>query len=382
MIWSLGYSAASPDGQPSFDGGATRHKGGQNLSRFSNKEFDSIYDQIRVIPTVPSVNICSLKANACCRVCAISVSRASDTHRPRLAVGQGYRRPPYWLLVAVRRYHVGGAGESDSVSRRDFLRASGAVGAFAALPKSVIASPQMAEGFSLGVPDRGDRFRSGTNLRPLFTNHLPQHIRRLADVRLSRAAGQAETERHEAHAGSFGRFSDLHVPAQTKHFLCRRRCIQRRAARAHCRRLRVLVQAAFSIRAGRVLRTPLWSRGNRRHRRSEKGALKTGRFDYDRPIEGLRALDRYTFQLLLGKPNPRFIYQLADSAFLERSRARWLRCTAIRSWRIRSAQVRSSSAIGGARHASCWTAIQLIETSSTTPSRPPTIPVHRRSSQH
>jgi ABC-type transport system substrate-binding protein len=47
-----------------------------------------------------------------------------------------------------------------------------------------------------------------------------------------------------------------------------------------------------------------------------KVALKTGRFDYDRTIEGLRALDRQTFQLVLGKPNPRFIYLLADSAFL------------------------------------------------------------------
>ena len=43
-------------------------------------------------------------------------------------------------------------------------------------------------------------------------------------------------------------------------------------------------------------------------------ALKSGRFEYDRPIEGLRALDRYTFQLALEKPDPRFIYQFADGA--------------------------------------------------------------------
>ena len=40
-------------------------------------------------------------------------------------------------------------------------------------------------------------------------------------------------------------------------------------------------------------------------------ALKTGRFDYDREIEGLRALDRYTIQFKLAEPRPRFIYTLA-----------------------------------------------------------------------
>ncbi len=34
-------------------------------------------------------------------------------------------------------------------------------------------------------------------------------------------------------------------------------------------------------------------------------------FDYDRPVEGLRALDRYTLQFRLESPRPRFIYNLA-----------------------------------------------------------------------
>jgi ABC-type transport system substrate-binding protein len=40
-------------------------------------------------------------------------------------------------------------------------------------------------------------------------------------------------------------------------------------------------------------------------------AQKTGRFDYDREVEGLRALDRYTVQFRLKEPRPRFIYTLA-----------------------------------------------------------------------
>lgn len=39
-------------------------------------------------------------------------------------------------------------------------------------------------------------------------------------------------------------------------------------------------------------------------------------FDYDREVEGLKVLDRYTFQLKLGVADPRFIYQFADAGFL------------------------------------------------------------------
>jgi len=41
-------------------------------------------------------------------------------------------------------------------------------------------------------------------------------------------------------------------------------------------------------------------------------ARKANRFDYDAPIEGLKALDRYTFQIRLTKPYYVFIYNLAD----------------------------------------------------------------------
>ena len=37
-------------------------------------------------------------------------------------------------------------------------------------------------------------------------------------------------------------------------------------------------------------------------------------FDYDTPIEGLRALDRYTLQFKLAEPNPRFTDELSDPA--------------------------------------------------------------------
>ena len=40
-------------------------------------------------------------------------------------------------------------------------------------------------------------------------------------------------------------------------------------------------------------------------------ALKTGRFDYDRPVEGLRALDRYTLRVRLRESRPRHLYTWA-----------------------------------------------------------------------
>ncbi len=44
-----------------------------------------------------------------------------------------------------------------------------------------------------------------------------------------------------------------------------------------------------------------------------KMALDTGRFDYDAQIEGIRALDRYTFQVKLAQPSPRFHENFADA---------------------------------------------------------------------
>jgi ABC-type transport system substrate-binding protein len=41
-----------------------------------------------------------------------------------------------------------------------------------------------------------------------------------------------------------------------------------------------------------------------------------GRFDYDRPLPGLRALDSHTLQITVDKPRPRLIYTLADGSVL------------------------------------------------------------------
>ena len=98
MIWNLGYSAAAPDGQPSFDSGATSHKGGQNLSRFSDKKFDSIYERIRTIPDGPEREQLFFEGK---RVLAAYAPYRYHVHRILTDLVwpwvEGFRRPPYWL---------------------------------------------------------------------------------------------------------------------------------------------------------------------------------------------------------------------------------------------------------------------------------------------
>jgi ABC-type transport system substrate-binding protein len=49
-------------------------------------------------------------------------------------------------------------------------------------------------------------------------------------------------------------------------------------------------------------------------------ALKTKTFDHDTPIEGLRVLDRYTFEVRLAEPRPRHVYEWASSYLIAMAR--------------------------------------------------------------
>jgi ABC-type transport system substrate-binding protein len=98
MVWGVGQSAAAPDGQPSFDMGATIHKGGQNLARFSNKEFDRLYERMQVIPDGPERERLFFEGK---RMLAAYAPYRTGVHRIYTDLAWpwliGYRRPPYWL---------------------------------------------------------------------------------------------------------------------------------------------------------------------------------------------------------------------------------------------------------------------------------------------
>jgi len=47
-----------------------------------------------------------------------------------------------------------------------------------------------------------------------------------------------------------------------------------------------------------------------------KAALAGGKFDYDREVEGLKAIDRYTYRVTFVEPYPNFMYSLASNCNL------------------------------------------------------------------
>jgi ABC-type transport system substrate-binding protein len=98
MVWSLGYSSAAPDGQPSLDRGASVHVGGQNLSRFRNAGFDKLYMAMRSLPDGPERETLMTEAK---RLLIAYAPYKFHVHRVLTDLAQpwlhGYRRPPYWL---------------------------------------------------------------------------------------------------------------------------------------------------------------------------------------------------------------------------------------------------------------------------------------------
>src|SRR5207253_10658106 len=63
-------------------------------------------------------------------------------------------------------------------------------------------------------------------------------------------------------------------------------------------------------------KSPTWSTIETAHvvglAEMRKQASGGAKFDYEREIEGIRTLDRYTFQVKLEQPSPRFVENLAD----------------------------------------------------------------------
>ncbi len=97
MMWGVGLSAASPDGQGVFGRGYSPDIGGQNLARFKRAEFDRVYEQMKKIPDGPERLALFREANKMMIAWApykFHVHRIiSDLMQPWV---HGYRRPPFW----------------------------------------------------------------------------------------------------------------------------------------------------------------------------------------------------------------------------------------------------------------------------------------------
>jgi ABC-type transport system substrate-binding protein len=97
MMWGVGLSASSPDGQGVFGRGYSPDIGGQNLARFKMPEFDRIYEQMKRMPDGPE------RLELFTRLSRIMIAYApykfhvhriyTDLMHPWLT---GYRRPVFW----------------------------------------------------------------------------------------------------------------------------------------------------------------------------------------------------------------------------------------------------------------------------------------------
>jgi ABC-type transport system substrate-binding protein len=98
MVWRVGSSAASPDGQSALDRLASAHVGGQNLARFRNEQLDAIYNEMRRMPDGPERLALFTEAK---RIAVAYAPYKSSVHRIITDLMQpwvyGYRRAPYWL---------------------------------------------------------------------------------------------------------------------------------------------------------------------------------------------------------------------------------------------------------------------------------------------
>jgi ABC-type transport system substrate-binding protein len=97
MMWQVGSSAGSPDGQPALERSYGPAKGGANLARFELPAFDRIYERMKALPDGPERQALFAQANNLLVAYApykVIVHRiVTDLVQPWLA---GYRRPLFW----------------------------------------------------------------------------------------------------------------------------------------------------------------------------------------------------------------------------------------------------------------------------------------------
>jgi ABC-type transport system substrate-binding protein len=97
QVWSLGSSAASPDGQGSFQRLHGPQAGVQKLARFKLKAFDEIYDRMSQMPDGPErlelFRQAKMLAVAYAPYKAIAHRISNDMWHPWVS---GFRRPVFW----------------------------------------------------------------------------------------------------------------------------------------------------------------------------------------------------------------------------------------------------------------------------------------------
>ena len=310
MAWNLGYSAASPDGRLALDIMATTHKGGQNLARFENKEFDRIYNLIRTMPNSPERERLFYRSQAhhqCVR--AVQVPRAPHPHRPGVAMG--HRIPASTILarlVGLRRHRC------RSASQGNWLMATRAAVVFC-LALAMFGAPGHAQQpkvlrYAFPIAETGF---DPAQVTDLYSRTVTPHIFD-ALYRYDHLARPFKIKPNTA----------VEMPKVSDDFrvwtIKLRPGIYFQDDPAFKGQKRELTANDYVYSFKRYF-DPRWKSPNY-PRLSEEGisgmaalrdmALKSKMpFDYDREVDGIRALDRYTLQFKLDEPRPRFLHLLA-----------------------------------------------------------------------
>jgi ABC-type transport system substrate-binding protein len=97
MLWGVGSSSASPDGQGVFQRYHGKQVGGQNLARFRLAEFDAIYERMETLPDGPERMALFDQAK---KLAVAFMPYKSHVHRVITDLSHpwvvGYRRPLFW----------------------------------------------------------------------------------------------------------------------------------------------------------------------------------------------------------------------------------------------------------------------------------------------
>jgi ABC-type transport system substrate-binding protein len=98
MMWRVGSSAGSPDGQGALESGYSASVGKGNMARFQLPAFDKVYDRITALPDGPERLAAFREAN---RLMLAYAPYRFHVHRLITDLAQpqviGYRRAPFWL---------------------------------------------------------------------------------------------------------------------------------------------------------------------------------------------------------------------------------------------------------------------------------------------
>ncbi len=203
MMWGVGWSAGSPDGDTFLALGYGPNKGQANHARFDLAAFNALYEKQGGLPDGPERQAAMDEAKKLMiAYMPYKVHVHRDLDRPVAPVGQGL--PPQHLRARV--LEVRGPGPGRAAAPRFAMKARlaalavMAVGACGHSRRFSARRRTAAEGAAHVLPHRRDRLRPGEDHRPVFAHRHAAHLRRHVRLRPSGTAAEDRADHRRGHA--------------------------------------------------------------------------------------------------------------------------------------------------------------------------------------